>query len=162
MTRTLIAVACATLVACGGGGGRRKEEREEKRNEDRTMEARPSERRDDRRDERREDLTGWQKLGEKVVHGKKNDRDFIHVGGNEGTFKQIKLVVEHSKLVLDDIVVTFGDGNDWSPGTRAVFDKGQTSRVIDFPGDRRVIRRVAFKYDNLPGGGRAQIELWAK
>jgi hypothetical protein len=32
--------------------------------------------------------------------------------------------------------------------------------VIDLPGGARVIRRVEFRYGNLPGGGRARVELW--
>ncbi len=34
--------------------------------------------------------------------------------------------------------------------------------VIDLPGDKRVIKRVEFKYTDLPGGGDAQVELWGK
>lgn len=59
-----------------------------------------------------------------------------------------------------DIVVVFGDGSVFSPPSRMVFGPGTTTRVIDLPGGARVIRRVEFRYGNLPGGGRAQIELW--
>jgi hypothetical protein len=34
--------------------------------------------------------------------------------------------------------------------------------VIDFPGDERVIKFVDFKYRNLPGGGKAKVQVWAK
>lgn len=34
--------------------------------------------------------------------------------------------------------------------------------MIDLPGDKRVIKHVTFEYGNLPGGGRAQVELWAR
>jgi len=37
-----------------------------------------------------------------------------------------------------------------------------TVHVIDLPGSERVIRTVEFRYGNLPGGGRAQAELWAQ
>jgi hypothetical protein len=43
-----------------------------------------------------------------------------------------------------------------------IFKNGETSRVIDLPGDKRTIKKVEFKYANLPGGGRAQVELWGK
>jgi hypothetical protein len=49
-----------------------------------------------------------------------------------------------------------------APDTRLVFGEDSWSRIIDLPGAHRVIRKVEFKYKNLPGGGRAQIELWAK
>jgi hypothetical protein len=40
------------------------------------------------------------------------------------------------------------------------FAPNTKTRVIDLPGGARVIRRVEFRYGNLPGGGRAQVELW--
>lgn len=40
--------------------------------------------------------------------------------------------------------------------------KGEASRVIDLPGAKRAIKRVDFNYANLPGGGRAQVEVWAR
>lgn len=123
--------------------------------------ARADERRDDASDRRVEDRTGWDKLGERMVDGKV-DRDVIQVGRADGRFSRVMLVVEHSALELLDVEITFGDGSKHSPGTRLVFGKDTRSRVIDLPGDRRVIKQVSFRYANLPGGGRAQVELWAK
>jgi hypothetical protein len=122
---------------------------------------RRNERRDDRADARVEDRTGWDKLGECVVDGKA-DKDKIHVGRDDGSFTRIKLVAEHSALELWDVEVQFGDGSKWSPQTRLVFDRNTTSRVIDLPGGARSIKKVEFRYGNLPGGGRAQLELWAR
>ena len=58
------------------------------------------------------------------------------------------------------MVVVFGDGTSFSPDTRLTFGQGSWSRDIDLPGGNRVIKRVEFRYGNLPGGGRAQLELW--
>ncbi len=112
-------------------------------------------------DKKVEDRTGWDKLGERMVDGKV-DRDTIPVGRADGKFSRIMLVVEHSALEMFDVEVVFGDGSKFSPATRLVFDKNTTSRVIGLPGDKRVVKHVTFKYGNLPGGGRAQVELWAK
>jgi hypothetical protein len=120
---------------------------------------RRAEQRDDARDQHMEGMTGWEKLGERWVQGG-NDHDSIHVGRKEGRFTRIQIKVEHSALELYDIVVHFGDGSTWSPGTRMTFGQGTTSRVIDLPGGGRIIKRVEFRYGNLPGGGRAQLELW--
>jgi hypothetical protein len=103
----------------------------------------------------------WEKLGERTVD-EKNDKDTIQVGRDDGRFKAIQLKVEGSSMVLADVVVTFGDGSKFEPKTRIVFDKNSSTRVIDLPGDRRVIKRVDFHYGNLPGGGRARVELWAR
>lgn len=39
--------------------------------------------------------------------------------------------------------------------------KKSRSRVIDLPGDRRYIDNVTYDYGNIPGGGAADVELWA-
>jgi hypothetical protein len=119
------------------------------------------ERHDDKNDKRVEAMTGWEKLGERTVDGKV-DHDTIAVGKAEGRFKVIQIKVEHSALEMFDVLVTFGDGTTFSPATRHVFKNGDISNVIDLPGDKRVIKKVEFKYGNLPGGGNAQVELWAK
>ena len=103
----------------------------------------------------------WTMLGERSVDGVR-DRDVITVGGREGRYRRIMIVVEHSALEMFDVVVTFGDGTKFSPTTRHVFSANTRSHVIDLPGDARVIRSVEFRYGNLPGGGRAKAELWAE
>lgn len=119
---------------------------------------RPAERRNDRADAQFDAHSKWDKLGERWVDGKV-DRDVIPVGRRE-RYSSIKLVVEHSDVEIFDVVVVFGNGETFSPGTRLVFGQGTTSRVIDLPGALRHIERIEFRYGNLPGGGRAQVEVW--
>lgn len=119
------------------------------------------ERRDDRHDAVVEATTGWNRLGERWVDGAA-DHDTIMVTAAEGAFTRVMLRVEHSTLELFDVNIHFGDSSSFSPPTRLVFAPGTTSRVIDLPGAARIIRRVDFRYANLPGGGRAQIELWGR
>lgn len=147
----MVALLGLAVVGCGGGGGRRS----------RVAHERAIERQDDRADAKFEQRTGWEKLGERIVNGGA-DRDVIPVGRAEGKFTKINLVVEHSSLEMFDVVVRFGDGTDFSPNVRHVFGENTRSRVIDLPGGQRVIRAVEFRYGNLAGGGRAQIELWAQ
>lgn len=160
--RTLFVVTtiAGLLVLPGCGGRRHRQDRPQEHGLAAPAE-RASERRDDARDAAAEDRTGWEKLGERVVHGK-GERDAILVTGREGTFKRIRLSVEHSALEMFDVEVVFGDGERFSPGTRLVFGENSRSRVIDLPGAARVIRKVEFRYGNLPGNGRAQVELWAR
>jgi hypothetical protein len=103
----------------------------------------------------------WTKLGERWVDGT-HDRDVITVGRHEGTFRRIMIVVENSALEMYDLDVTFEDNSVFSPHTRHVFEPNTRSHTIDLPGSRRIIRQVAFRYGNLPGGGRAKAELWAQ
>jgi hypothetical protein len=122
---------------------------------------RPAERREERREHAVTARTDWKKLGERWVDGTR-DRDVITVGADDGAYRRMMIVVEHSALEMHDVVVTFRDGSRFSPPTRLVFSANTRSQVIDLPGTQRVIRTVDFRYGNLPGGGRAQAELWAQ
>ena len=125
------------------------------------MSGRYDEQRDNAHDPSVVDRTGWTKLGARTVEGK-NDADSILLGRAEGHFSELMLVVEHSSLELYDVEVVFADGTRHSPNLRLVFSKGSHSRVIALPGGKRAIKRVTFKYGNLAGGGRAEVELWGK
>lgn len=147
-TKRAVGVAMAAMVLATSGAGT-------------ALAQRARERANDRRDEAREATTGWTKLGERWVNGAA-DRDTIAVGASQGRYRRIMLKCEHSALEMFDVVVTFGDNTTFSPTTRLVFNQATTTRVIDLPGDARVIRQVQFRYGNLPGGGRAQVEVWAQ
>ncbi|MBX3157957.1 MAG: hypothetical protein KF773_18460 [Deltaproteobacteria bacterium] len=103
---------------------------------------------------------GWVELGSRTVHGRRGvDRDVIAVGRREGRFRVLQFVVERSSLEMFDMIVYFGDGSVYSPPTQLVFRPGQASQVIDLPGGARIIRKVEFRYRNLPGGGNARVVL---
>jgi len=107
------------------------------------------------------DSNGWAMLGEREVNGKV-DHDRITVGRREGKFEKLTLVVLDSDLELLDFEIKFAKGKPWHPEVRQVFKEGTRTRVIDFPGDERAIQFIDFKYKNLPGGGRAKVQVWAK
>ncbi|HEY4177146.1 MAG TPA: hypothetical protein VGM90_09955 [Kofleriaceae bacterium] len=104
---------------------------------------------------------GYVFLGEREVNGG-GDHDVIHVGRADGRFHGIRLKAEGSALELFDVLVVFGDGEKFFPPTRLVFREGEWSRDIDLPGGARVIKRVEFRYGNLPGGGRAHLALFGR
>ena len=65
-------------------------------------------------------------------------------------------------LEMVDAQIKFGKGKPFSPELKQVFREGSRTRVIDLPGDDRVIKWIEFSYRNLPGGGRARVQAWAK
>jgi hypothetical protein len=101
----------------------------------------------------------WQELGASTVNGG-NDRDSLIIGGDEGRFSSLQIRVSGSSLVMGDIRIVFGNGEVFEPRVRLVFDENSRSRVIDLPGNTRFIKRVDFRYGNLPGGGNAHVALW--
>jgi hypothetical protein len=107
---------------------------------------------------------GWEKLGDKNVGGRnKIDHDKIEVGKKEGRFRQLLIVIEDSDLELVDFKVNFVKGEDWHPSLgNGVFFRENQTKLLDFPGDDRAIKHIKFAYRNLPGGGRASVEVWAR
>ncbi|HTL32646.1 MAG TPA: hypothetical protein VL326_05960 [Kofleriaceae bacterium] len=99
----------------------------------------------------------WDKLGQRWVDGVA-DRDRIEVHRGE-RYSHIRLVVESSSIELHDLVITFENGQQYSPPTRFIFEGGSTSRDIELPGGLRNIARVEFKSGNTTGG-RAMVEVW--
>src|SRR6201995_123408 len=104
---------------------------------------------------------GYTSLGERWVNGGL-DHDAIGVGRAAGRWNASMMVGETGRVERYDMIVTFGDGEKFEPKTRMTFGANTTSRMIDLPGHNRVIRRVDFHYGNLPGDGRAKVELWAR
>jgi hypothetical protein len=107
------------------------------------------------------DRTEWTLLGFQTVTGR-SDRDVIEVAPYQGRFDQISLRVLDSDLELFDLTVLFANGERWSPRLRHFFREGSRSHQIDLPGEDRMIRRVELTYGNLPGGGRARVEIYAR
>jgi len=105
------------------------------------------------------DPKGWLKLGEQRVNGRV-DKDRISVGRHEGRFTRLSIVVEDSAIELLDFDVTFVGGGKWNPRVRHYFKEGARSRVIDLPGDERVIQYIDLKYKNVPGGGAATVAVY--
>lgn len=108
------------------------------------------------------DSTGWQKLGSRTVAGKTIDTDTITVGSYKGRFGKLTMVVLDSDLELYDFTIEFATGREFKPVVRHTFKEGSRTRVIDLPGDDRVIKKVTMRYKNVAGGGTAKVEIWAK
>jgi hypothetical protein len=107
------------------------------------------------------DATGWELLGERVVDGR-SDSDVIQVGRDDGRFTKLMLVVEDSDLEMIDMQITFGNNTTLSPQVRQFFRENTRTRAIDLPGEKRVIKRINFRYANLPGGGKARVAVYGK
>jgi hypothetical protein len=106
---------------------------------------------------------GWAFLGERRVvgHGAEVHEAITGLRG-DGRWTQIRFRILDAPLEMDDIIVTFGDGEQWRPGTRLVFNPDSRTRDIGLPGGARVLRRVDFFMHNIPGDGHAHVELLAR
>lgn len=107
------------------------------------------------------DTTGWTLLGQQPVGGRK-DRDRIDVPAYTGRFDELMVVVRDSDVVIEDLVITFANGEPFKPVLKHTFKEGARSRAIDLPGDNRRIVSIDVMSRNLPGGGRATVALYAR
>jgi hypothetical protein len=88
---------------------------------------------------------GMQYLGEANVDGGV-DHDNIVVTRAEGVFRAIQLRVEKGAIEFDRAIIHYGNGQSQDIAIRSRIPAGGETRVIDLPGDRRVIRSVEFYY----------------
>lgn len=104
----------------------------------------------------------WEKIGQRQVNFR-TDRDVIQVGAREGTFKALQLKVKGGAIDLTRVVVHYRNGDQQVLNVRQTIPRGGQSRVLDLPGNNRIITKVVFVYDTRNRSPRrATVELWGK
>ena len=88
----------------------------------------------------------WELLGTRLVNYGL-DRDEIMVTAAEGQFTALKFKVKRGPMNLHKVVVHFGNGESQEIETRHQLKAGGETRVIDLPGNTRIIKKVVFWYD---------------
>lgn len=105
---------------------------------------------------------GWEFLGARKIDYRL-DRDEILVTRAEGVFSAIKLKVRRSPINLHKVVIHYGNGEVDEIETRNNIRAGGETRVIDLPGNKRVIQKVVFWYDTKNLAARKGVlELWGR
>jgi len=95
----------------------------------------------------------WEYLGESNVDGRM-DHDMIRVGRHEGTFRALQIRVERAAVDFQRVIVHYAGGSGGPIELRHRIPAGGQSRVIDLPGDRRMITGVEFFYSKGSWGRR--------
>ena len=104
----------------------------------------------------------WKPLGVKIVTFK-TEMDVITVGAEEGVYKKIKLTVKRSGVNFKDMKVHFANGDIIDVQIRRVIPAGGETRVIDLPGNNRIIKKVVFWYESTKKNSkRATVRLWGR
>jgi len=104
----------------------------------------------------------WELLGvRKINHGL--DRDEIIVTRAEGVFSAVQLRIKRSPINMHKLAIHYGNGEVDEIELRENYRAGSQSRVIDLPGNKRIIQKVVLWYDtkNL-ARGKGVVELWGK
>ena len=104
----------------------------------------------------------WELLGMRKVNYAL-DRDEIMVTRAEGLFTGLKIMVKRGPVNMHRLVIHYGNGEKEEIELRENFRAGSNSRVIDLPGNKRVIKKVDFLYDTKNLANRkGVVELWGR
>ncbi len=87
----------------------------------------------------------WSLLGERHIDGRV-DHDKIDVGKDRGTFRAIQFRVEGGTVNFDRIVVKYLNGEHEDIDVRSEIPPRGRTRMIDLPGNRRVIESISMWY----------------
>lgn len=74
------------------------------------------------------------------------DHDSIKVGRSEGGFRAIQLRISGGAINFERVIVRYGNGTQEQIPVRARIPDGGQTRVIDLPGERRLIQSVDLWY----------------
>ncbi len=98
----------------------------------------------------------WERIGELTVDFA-TDRDAISVAPTRGPYDTIKLKVHRNGIEVLDLRVTYANGSSHDVSVRSFIPAGGESRLIDLPGQDRVIRKIELVYRSRGGSGRRAV-----
>jgi hypothetical protein len=98
-------------------------------------------------------------LGDASVDGAR-DRDTINVGRHAGAFRAIQLRVHGGAVNFDRVIVRYGNGTQEELQIRSTIPSGGQTRIIDLPGERRIIQSVDFWYGKANWRTRPRVSLY--
>ena len=104
---------------------------------------------------------GWRLLGEARAN-RSVDRDEVRVRAGRA-HTAIRLRVFDAPVEFLNIRIAFANGGSREVEVRQFVERGGATRLIDLPGERRVIERVVFWYKTPLGAReRARVQVWGR
>jgi hypothetical protein len=91
-----------------------------------------------------------------------SDHDRIYVGPLRGIFSRIRLEVTGNAIFMQDLKVTFMNGETADLPVRLLIEEGGRTRDILLPGLLRLIAHIDMRYVRVPLGGRAKVTIVGK
>jgi len=101
----------------------------------------------------------WTYLGNSHVDGA-TDHDSIKVGRSDGAFRAIQLRISGGAINFERVIVRYGNGTQQEIPVRARIPDGGQTRVIDLPGERRLIQSVDLWYGKDSWKRRPKVSLY--
>lgn len=98
-------------------------------------------------------------LGNAHVDGS-TDHDSIKVGRSDGTFRAIRLRISGGAVNFDHVIVRYGNGTSEEIAIRNRIPDGGQTRIIDLPGERRILQSVDLWYSKDRWTKRPKVSLY--
>lgn len=113
---------------------------------------------------------GWVVIGAQSVNRFfRNENDVIPIGRNEGGFKRLRLTVKDRAIVLSELRVVYGDGQEDVFTAKGKIEPGTTFGPVDLKGDTsRFIKEIRARYRSAVFDSKATankpavVEIWAQ
>lgn len=102
---------------------------------------------------------GWVYLGDAHVDGTV-DHDSIRVGRSAGNYRAIRLRISGGAINFERVIVRYGNGTQEEIPIRARIPDGGQTRVIDLPGERRIIQSLDLWYGKDRWSRRPKVSLY--
>ncbi len=104
----------------------------------------------------------WEIIGTRNVNYEL-DKDEIIATRLEGIFTAIQVRVKNAPIHMQKLELQYGNGEIQEIDLRNNFAANSESKVIDLPGNKRVIKRAVFWYDTKDIAERkGVVELWGR
>lgn len=103
---------------------------------------------------------GWERLGKEKVNSRM-DRDEMRIA-SKGFIKQLVVEVRGSAVYFESVKVHLGNGEVLDLPIRSIVKDGERSRVMDLPGNARIINKVIFMHQKVKGDTKAEVILWGR
>jgi hypothetical protein len=98
-------------------------------------------------------------LGERHIDGRV-DNDKIDIGRDNGRFRAIQFRVEGGRVMFDRIRVKYLNGESDDIEVHSEILDGGKSRLLDLPGERRVIESVSMWYSKRGWRTRPTVRVY--
>ncbi|MBA2683799.1 MAG: hypothetical protein H0U66_04855 [Gemmatimonadaceae bacterium] len=98
-------------------------------------------------------------LGERHIDGRV-DSDKIDIGRDNGTFRAIQFRVQGGDVRFEKIQIKYLNGEREDIDVRSDIRSGGRTRIIDLPGNRRVIESISMWYSKGEWRTRPQVRVY--
>ncbi|MCC6575549.1 MAG: hypothetical protein IT462_17355 [Planctomycetes bacterium] len=107
-------------------------------------------------------MAQWENLGHVYLAADGSQSGSISTT-SEKIFTSLQLVTQGSDLEMLGVVISFEDGDKFSPSINHFFTEGTRSLVVDLPtGNTRKVSGVEIRYSKLADGAWCNVELFGK